>query len=67
MHGIARVPGTVARRGRVLVVAIGLVSAACASGRIRDGAYVDAAKGFAVTLPADGWRVDTDHAPDLLL
>lgn len=51
----------------MLVVAIGLVSAACASGRIRDGAYVDAAKGFAVTLPADGWRVDTDHAPDLLL
>ena len=45
MHGIARIHRAVAPRGLVLVVALGLVSAACASARIRNGVYLDRAKG----------------------
>lgn len=56
---IARISGQVA--------AIAVLATACASGTIRDGAYVNEAKGFAVELPSVGWTADTHGEPDLLL
>lgn len=49
------------------VPAVAILLAACTGPQIRDGAYVNVAKGFAVPLPAAGWTVETDAEPDLLL
>jgi hypothetical protein len=49
------------------VSAVAVLLAACSGPQIRGGAYVNAAKGFAVPLPATGWSVETDAEPDLLL
>lgn len=67
MHGTVRVPCQVARRGGVWAPVLGIFLAACAGAGIRDGAYVDRAKGFAVPLPANGWNVQTDRLSGLLL
>jgi hypothetical protein len=44
---------------------VGLLLTACAAGRIRDGAYVNEAKGFAVRLPSQAWDVEMGGEPDL--
>jgi hypothetical protein len=49
------------------VSAVAVLLAACTGPQIRGGAYVNAAKGFAVPLPAAGWTVETYAEPDLLL
>jgi hypothetical protein len=67
VHGIARIPGQVAPRLRICFPAVGIFLTACASGQIRDGAYINEAKGFAVQLPFAGWDVETRKEPDLLL
>jgi predicted Zn-dependent protease len=44
-----------------------LAGCAAASGRVVDGAYVDAAKGFRVDLPRSGWQVTSSPGADLAL
>src|SRR3990172_9740352 len=44
-----------------------LTGCAAASGRVVDGVYVDAAKGFRVDLPRSGWRVTQSPGADLAL
>jgi len=54
-------------RVRLWISTVGILLTACASGQIRDGAYVNAAKDFAVGLPPAGWSVEVGSNPDLLL
>lgn len=54
-------------RVRFCLLAVGILLTACATGQIRDGTYVDEAKGFAVQLPSDTWEIETGKGPDLLL
>lgn len=52
---------------RRLVPVVAILSAGCASGRLRDGAYVNETKGFVVRLPSPAWNVEAGREPDLLL
>jgi len=52
---------------RWLFPIIVLLVGGCASGRIRDGAYVNEAKGFVARLPSTAWNVEASGEPDLLL
>jgi hypothetical protein len=45
----------------------GMLLSACAAGRIRDGAYINEAKGFVVQLPSEAWEVEMGKEPDLQL
>ena len=47
-------------------LAVGLVLAGCAASRIEHGTF-HSAKGYQVTLPGDGWRVETAGDADLAL
>jgi len=45
----------------------GILLTGCAAGQIRDGTYINEAKGFAVRLPSNEWQVEMGKEPDLLL
>jgi hypothetical protein len=59
MNGIRGVPVTCA-------LGLGLVLAGCMVSRIENGTF-HSAKGYQVTLPGDGWRVDPGGDADLAL
>ncbi|MBI4574008.1 MAG: hypothetical protein HY713_12090 [candidate division NC10 bacterium] len=52
---------------QVCLLMAGMLLTACAAGRIRDGAYLNEAKGFAVRLPSEAWEVEMGKEPDLQL
>ena len=60
-------PGLSAAVTRMAFIGGLLTGCAAASGRVVDGVYVDAAKGFRVDLPRSGWRVASSPGADLAL
>ncbi len=56
------------RASRASLASLGLALAACASvtGRVENGVF-HSAKGYRVTLPMDGWRVEASPRADLTL
>ncbi len=53
---------------RALLAAVAILAAACATatGRVENGVF-HSAKGYRVTLPVDGWRVEPSPRADLTL
>lgn len=60
-------PPSASRYIRFCLLAVAIWLAGCATGQIEHGVYTNAAKGFTVPLPADGWHIERARAPDLLL
>ncbi len=55
------------RRLAFCLLAVASLLTACAGGRIRDGIYVNEAKGFALQLPSNAWNVERGGPADLVL
>ncbi|MFQ5804393.1 MAG: hypothetical protein ACE5JQ_16000 [Candidatus Methylomirabilales bacterium] len=49
------------------LLAVGISLAGCGASQIRDGAHINAAKGFLVELPSEAWNVETNNETDLVL
>ena len=55
------------RHFRFFLLAVWILLTACAAGQIRDGTYINEAKGFVVELPSEVWDLEMGKEPDLVL